>query len=87
MKISKGFILRSVAGNNIVVPIGENAKKFNGVIKLNESGVFMWKKLEQGIELDELVLALTNEYDVDEQTARRDVEAFTQALITAKIAE
>ena len=87
MKIVSGFILRSVAGNNIVVPVGENAKKFNGVINLNESGVFMWKKLEQGIELDDLVKALTDEYDVDEQTARRDAQAFTQALITAQIAK
>ena len=87
MKIVSGFILRSVAGNNIVVPVGENAKKFNGVINLNESGVFMWKKLEQGIELDDLVKALTEEYDVDEQTARKDAQAFTQALITAQIAK
>ena len=87
MKIVSGFILRSVAGNNIVGPVGENAKKFNGVINLNESGVFMWKKLEQGIELDDLVKALTEEYDVDEQTARKDAQAFTQSLITAQIAK
>lgn len=87
MKIKAGFILRQVADNNLVVPVGQMAKQFNGVIKLNESGVFMWKKLEQGIDLDGLVSALTSEYDVDEERARKDAEAFTNALLTAKIVE
>ncbi len=87
MKIKEGFILRQIADSNLVVPVGQMAKQFNGVIKLNESGVFMWKKLVDGIDLDGLVNALTSEYDVDEATARKDAEAFTNALIQAQIVE
>ena len=87
MKITEGFILRQIADSNLVVPVGQMAKQFNGVIKLNESGVFMWKKLVDGIDLDGLVNALTSEYDVDEATARKDAEAFTNALIRAQIVE
>ena len=87
MKIKQGFVLRKVAENYIVVPVGEMAKKFNGVIKLNESSAFMWKKLEQGIEFNDLVKAVTDEYDVDIERAESDVKAFTDALTQANIAE
>lgn len=87
MKIKQGFVLRKVAENYIVVPVGEMAKKFNGVIKLNESSAFMWKKLEQGIEFNDLVKAVTDEYDVDIKRAESDVKAFTDALTQANIAE
>lgn len=87
MKIKQGFVLRKVAENYIVVPVGEMAKKFNGVIKLNESSAFMWKKLEQGIEFNDLVKALTEEYDVDTTRAENDAKAFTDALRQANVAE
>ena len=85
MKIKQGFVLRKVAENYIVVPVGEMAKKFNGVIKLNESSAFMWKKLEQGIEFNDLVKALTDEYEVEVTRAEIDAKAFTDALKNANI--
>ena len=87
MKIKQGFVLRKVAENYIVVPVGEMAKKFNGVIKLNESSAFMWKKLEQGIEFNDLVKALTDEFEVETAIAEQDAKAFTDALKQANIAE
>ena len=43
IKIKKGFVVRKVGGENIVVPVGETSKTFHGMIKLNESGGFLWK--------------------------------------------
>lgn len=83
MKIKSGFILREVAGNFIVVSVGERVKEFNGVITLNETGVLLWKKLETGATEQELVFALLNEYEVDEATAKSDVAEFVNKLKTA----
>ena len=70
MKIKEGFILREVAGNYIVVAVGEAVKNFNGVINLNESGAFLWKILSQGVENEsQLVDALLGEYDVEKEIA------------------
>lgn len=80
MKIKEGFILRTVAGTNIVVPVGSAALDFNGMITLNDSGAFLWKVLEQGADVDALVAALLGEYDVDEQTARKCSEDFAAKL-------
>ena len=43
MKIKEGFIIRQVGGENIVVPIGKTGKDFHGMIKLNDSGAFLWR--------------------------------------------
>lgn len=79
MKLKDGFILRSVAGETVVVPTG-NDLDLNMMITLNETGKFLWQRLEQGAEESELVAALLGEYDVDEQTAEAHVTAFVKKL-------
>lgn len=80
MKIKSGFILRTVAGNNVVVAIGEQSKNFNGVIKLNESGLVLWNKLSAGADKAELVSALLDEYDITADIAETDVDRFVGVL-------
>jgi hypothetical protein len=43
---------------------------------LSESGALLWKKLEGGAEVDELVEAIVGEYEIDETTANADVNEF-----------
>lgn len=80
MKIKEGFVLRSVAGSHIVVPLGNQIGNFGSIIKLTETGAFLWAQLESEKTIDELVLALTNEYEVDREKATIDVTAFVQKL-------
>lgn len=87
MKIKKGFMLREVAGNFVVVAVGEASKKFNGVINLNESGAFLWKKLADGIEKEKLIDALLEEYEVSKEIATADIEKFIAKLKEADILE
>lgn len=79
MKLKDGFILRTVAGETIVVPTG-SALDLNMMITLNETGKFLWEKLEKGAQTEELVAALLEEYDVDETTAKAHVAAFVEKL-------
>ncbi|CVI69383.1 Coenzyme PQQ synthesis protein D (PqqD) [Clostridiales bacterium CHKCI001] len=80
MYVSKDFIVREIAGDYIVVPTGEEALKFNGLITLNEVGAFLWKKLEKDIELEALAEAVCEEYEVEEEIALSDVKEFLQIL-------
>ena len=80
MKIKNDFVLRNVAGANVVLPLGAASVDFNGLLKLNESSVLLWKALEQGTDLDGLVSVLTAEYDVDPAIAHRDIETFLARL-------
>ena len=87
MKIKEGFILREVAGSYLVVAVGKAVKEFGGVVNLNETGAFLWKLLEKSSTESEMVDALLNEYDVDRDTAEKDVKAFTDKLMEAKLVE
>ena len=80
MKIKDGFVLRTVAGSNIVVPTGDTCLDFNGMITLNESGAFLWRVLEQGSDVDGMTAALLREYDVDEATARKSISDFVSRM-------
>lgn len=79
MRLKKGFVLRNVAGETIVVPTGSDLD-LNMMITLNDSGKFLWEKLEQGAEEAELVAALLEEYDVTPDMASAHVAAFVRKL-------
>lgn len=80
MKLRDGFVLRNVAGANVVVPIGARSVDFNGMITLNETGAFLWKKLETGADVDSLTAAILSEYDTEEETARTAAAEFLHRL-------
>ena len=85
MKIKDGFILRTVAGQNVVVPVGTGAVNFNGMVSFNESGAFLWSLLSKDTTKEQLVCSLLNEYEVEESRAEADVTAFLEKLREAKL--
>lgn len=80
-------MLRTVAGKSIVVPIGQASVDFNGIINLNETGAFLWEQLSKGCTYDELLAALLGEYDVPEDIARKDIDAFLKTARDAEVIE
>ena len=80
MKRSSSFLLQNVAGTVVVVPVGEATAKFPGMMRLNETGAYLWGLLEQEQTVDSLTQALMAQYEIDEETAQRDVEAFLEKL-------
>ena len=80
MKIKEGFILRNVAGSFVVVPVGDATIDFNGMMNLNETGAFLLEKMIEGTTREDLIKALTEEYDVDEETASKDVDLFIEKV-------
>ena len=87
MKVKKDFILKKIAGSYVVVPVRQRAVDFSGIIKLSETGAFLWKILENGADKDELVAGLLDEYLVDEDVAAADVERFVEKLKEADLLE
>lgn len=84
MKIKKGFLLRSLDQEYIVVAIGEAGREFNGMIRLNDTGVLYWKELEKGCTKEDLVSVTLEHYvGIEEETVRRDVEEFLDAISIA----
>jgi len=80
MKLKENFVLRQVSETWIVLPLGEEVVDFSGMLKLNESGAMLWEVLGKGGDRQELVQALTAEYEVSEDVAQADVDAFLAKL-------
>jgi hypothetical protein len=87
MKIKDGFILRKIANTDMVVPIGNNIADFNGIITLNESAAFLWRKLKEGLELPVIMDALMKEYNISSELAKEDTQQFMARLRQADMLE
>lgn len=87
MKIKKGFVVREVGGENVAVPVGAQSKSFHGMIKLNDTGRFLWDFFLKDHTQEEAVAALLSEYEVDERTATEDVKRFASVLLENGFAE
>ena len=78
MKIKSGFILKEVAGENVLIFLSPELK--NKVITLNNSGALLFNLISEGKNEKELVDAILEEYDTDEATASSDVKKFIETL-------
>lgn len=87
MKVKEGFILKKMGTQAVVIAIGSASKIFNGMVKLNEPGEMMWEKLVAGATREELLAAILETYEVDEETAAKDVDSFIETLKKPGIVE
>ena len=87
MKVREGFIIRQVGGQPRVVAVGPSSQLFTGMVKLNATSEFLFEKLQKDTSEDELVKAVVEKYEVDEETARKDVQSFIETLVKPGIIE
>ena len=80
MIIRKQLVKRSIAGDVILVPVGDASLELKGLLTLNETGERMWDLLPRCETEDALVQQMLEEYEVDEATLRADVGAFLDSL-------
>lgn len=81
MLINKDFTIQKVGASYLAVPVGETSKHFHGMIRLNETGAFLWKQMaEKDCTEAELVEDLLAEYDVAREIAERDVHNVVELL-------
>jgi len=76
LKIKSGYILRDVADAFIVVPVGERVIDFKGLMTLNETGAFIWRKMEAEVSFENLLNFIVDEYDIDIEQASLDLNEF-----------
>lgn len=81
MRIKKDFTIQKVGSSYVAVAVGETSKTFHGMVRLNETGAFLWNLLaEKDCTEETLVERLLAEYDVDRETAARDVHRIVESL-------
>ena len=80
MEIKKQVILRSVAGEHMLIPVGETVFEYNGIFMLTESGKFLWEHIVNGAEKEDLTGLLAADYELEKSVASADVEEFLEML-------
>lgn len=80
MHIVPGFVVRQIAGETVAIPAGAAARALSGLIALNGSGRILFERLQTEQSVDSLVQFLLEQYEIDEPTARADVEEFLDTL-------
>lgn len=80
MKASNQFILRTIADEHLLIPVGDAALSVKGLIALSESGKLLFDKLKSGCSRDDLIAALMAEYEVSAAVAGEDTDAFLDQM-------
>ncbi|MDD6658978.1 MAG: PqqD family protein [Eubacteriales bacterium] len=87
MKLKNGIVTNSIDGESFAIATGEAAKKFNGLIKNNATAAFIFELLKEEQSEESIVKAMTDKYDVDENTARADVNELLNLLKSKNLIE
>ncbi len=88
MRIKKGFVLRDVCGEKIVVAEGKENIDFTKIISMNDSAAFLWEKVKDiDFDVDTLKTLLCSEYDVEEATALADSQIILNQWVEADVVE
>ena len=81
MKLSENFVLKTIAGAPVVMPVGEAVSKVHGMIKLNPSAEVIWKALEENKDFDKILETMKNQFEnVSEETLKEDLNYFLGRL-------
>ena len=80
MKLKETFIMREIVGEYVLVPVGDTALRFNGIISLNDVGSFIWKGLEAEKEREEILADILDEFEVTKEEAEKDMDEFLELL-------
>lgn len=75
------YVLREIAGESILVSVGDGVADFCGIVKLNSSAKVIWNTLRNGVGKEELVQALVDAFSISEEKAKEDVEKSLELLI------
>ncbi len=81
MRINQDFTIQKVGGSYVAVPVGEASLHFHGMVRLNETGAFLWNCMaERDCTEEDLTNAILETYDIDRETAAADVHRVVETL-------
>lgn len=81
MKLKYNFVTNEVAGKIVAVAVGDDLTNFNGFIKMNDIGAYIFNMLKNDVTVDDIVAAMVKDYPNDsEQEIRETVEGFVAEL-------
>lgn len=88
MRKKKGFTLRKVCGENIIISEGIENIDFSKLISMNESAAFLWNSIDSAdFNIKDIANLLISEYQIDEKVAEEDAKKILDKWLDAQIIE
>ena len=88
MKLKYNFVTNEVADKIVAVAVGGDLQKFNGFIKMNDTGAYIFNMLKSDVTEEEIVAAMKKDYeDAAEEEIRETVSEFVGKLKEADVLE
>lgn len=88
MKLKYNFVTNEVAEKIVAVAVGDDLEKFNGFIKMNDVGAYIFNMLKNDVTEDEIVEAMKKDFeDATEEEIREAVKEFTDKLSESDVIE
>jgi hypothetical protein len=77
---SPTVVTRKTGNEYVLVPITNNIADMDSVYTLNETGAFIWEQINGKRSVEEIIITLTGEYDIDNETASNDIFSFIENM-------
>jgi methyltransferase-like protein len=77
---SASVVTRKTGNEYVLVPVTDNIADMDSVFTLNETGAYIWEQIDGKKTVEEIIEAVTNEYEIDEETAEKDVFEFVNNM-------
>ncbi len=87
MRKKQNFVLREILDEYILIPTGNTAEQFNGIVTLNETALFIYEIIENVASFEELIEMMKKEYDVDEKILINDVVQLLTSMLENNLIE
>ncbi|MFZ4725761.1 MAG: PqqD family protein, partial [Paludibacter sp.] len=76
------FVVRAVGNELILVPLTGNVAQMNELFTMNETGKFIWENIDEKTTIEELENLMTDAFNIDSETAKKDIIIFLKKLET-----
>lgn len=80
MKLKFDFAVREIVGEYVMVPLGQGALEFSGMISTSETGAMLVEALKKNVSRQELLEMILTQYEIDEESAASDLDDFLAQL-------
>ncbi len=80
MKKLENFMVREIADEYVMMPVGKTAQKFNGLVMANAVSAFIWTHIEEAKDVESLAQMICEEFEVSYEEALGDTTELIEAM-------
>ncbi len=88
MRLKSDYKVRRIAGESVIVRMGEQNVRMTSIISLNPTSEWLWQQLsDQVFDAEKVADLLTSEYEVEREVALVDAAKWIEMLRRANLVE